>query len=348
MELSDHTTWQTALTEAPRDEDPVAEATGETDRGRGEDISGPSSGDPGIPVEGMALLRDLMGSETDPGQFTNLLVSWAADVTSAIARSDFTEAAAWLAAVRIAPTYVSGFAGRVDAAFDTMSRPEVLDDLLARLSASEPCDGGPELVAAWGAPLAEYMIDLMVVDDPPVSRRRLIEFLGWAGRSDVRVLAAHLNDPRWFVVRNLAIALGKTGRASAVPALVQLVSHPEPRVRVEVLRSLALLDGEGTLDHVAAGLEDRSSRVRHAALTLLRANPSPMVVATLASALESGPVDSEQARRIVSAIAERRGDGTVAALDKIARRRFSVGTGRAARDAARAALQKLGHASDSR
>lgn len=340
MAISDYPTWQAALAET---QDDVDEAVARLHRHPAEP-SGPQPSESRrreVPAEGIAMLRDLVATERDPGRFSELLVTWAADVTGAIAQGEFGVAAAWLNAVLVAPGHPAEFSARVDAAFDTLSRPEALDDLLVRLGAADPGRGGPELVAAWGARLVGYMIDLMVVDDPPVSRRRLIEFLGWAGRSDVRLLAAHTRDSRWFVVRNLAIALGKTGRATAVPVLEHLVAHPEPRVRVEVLRAMALLDPDGTLQRVAAGLEDRSSRVRHAALTLLRANPGPAVVPVLAAAARSGGIDADQARRLVGAIAERRHGGVIEALGTVAGRRFAVGTTRAARDAARAALARL-------
>jgi hypothetical protein len=301
-----------------------------------------------VPSDGIALLRDLLATERESARFGDLLVTWAADVTGALARGELRVAAAWLDAVLIDPTYPDARSAAVDTAFDTLSRPEVLDDALIRLAAADAGDGGPELVAAWGRRFVDYMIDLMVLDDPPVSRRRLTEFLGWAGRSDVRLLVAHIHDPRWFVARNLAIALGRTGRASAAPALDQLAAHPEPRVRVEALRALAQLGGDGAVERIAEGLSDRTSRVRHAALTLLRAHPSPAVVGVLAGAIEAGPADSEQARRLVSAIAERRHDGVVEALEKVAGRRFVVGATRAARDSARTSLARLRHSTGSR
>jgi len=327
MDLTDPVTRPTALTEVPHEEAPaLPDRSGESDPGWPDEV----------PRHAIAMLRELLASEHTP--IGDLLETWVADVAESVRAGEFRVAAAWLNAVLVDPQYPPSWSEQVGAAFETLSRPEVLDDLLVRLAGSQPAVGGPELVAAWGRPLVDYMIDLMVLDDPPVGRRRLIEFLGWAGRGDVRVLATHIHDPRWFVARNLAIALGRTGRPSAVPALQQLTQHPEPRVRVEVLRSLALLDNEGTVDVVATGLFDRSSRVRHAALTLLRANPSPAVVASLAGAVESGRAGAEQARKLVAAIAERRHDGVTEALGRIAGRRSLTRAGRAGRDAARAAL----------
>jgi hypothetical protein len=275
----------------------------------------------------------------DAHGFEDLLEAWAVNVKGAVASGEFGVAAGWLDAVLADPTYPPERAAAVGAAFEALSRPEVLDDTLVSLAASESREGGPELVAAWGSPLTDHMVDLMAVADPPVGRRRLVEFLGWAGRADIRLLVAHLDDPRWFVARNLAIALGRTRRSPAVAALERLAEHPEARVRVEALRSLASLGAEGTLARVASGLSDRSSRVRDAALTLLRANPDPAVVAALVTALESARVDVEQARRLVSAIAERRHDGVAEALERIAGRRFAIRASRAARDAARIALR---------
>ena len=194
-------------------------------------------------------------------------------------------------------------------------------------------------MAAWGERLARYLVQGMVVDDPPVNRRFLVEFLAWVGREDVRLLAAYTADPRWFVVRNVAIALGRTGRPQAAAPLESLLDHPDHRVRVEALRGLfALRRGEAVGATVAA-LADPESRVRHAAVSLLRASPSPQVVGALVELLETRPPAAAEARRLVEVIAERADPAVPAALARLAGRRRTVGSARVVRDAARLALQ---------
>ena len=81
-------------------------------------------------------------------------------------------------------------------------------------------------MAAWGERMARYLIDAMAREVPPVNRRYLVDALGWLGHEDVRVLAAMVADPRWYIARNLAIALGKTGRPQASPACRDLHGSP--------------------------------------------------------------------------------------------------------------------------
>jgi HEAT repeat protein len=179
----------------------------------------------------------------------------------------------------------------------------------------------------------------MVVDDPPVNRRFLVEFLAWVGREDVRLLAAYTADPRWFVVRNVAIALGRTGRPQALPPLEALLDHPDHRVRVEALRGLFVLRRGEAVAPLIGALSDPEPRVRHAAVSLLRASPSREVVPALVGFLEERPPAPAEARRLVEVIAERSDPAVPAALTRLAERRRVLGNGRAVREAARQARE---------
>jgi HEAT repeat protein len=179
----------------------------------------------------------------------------------------------------------------------------------------------------------------MVVEEPPVNRRFLVEFLSWVGRDDVRLLAACVADSRWFVVRNVAIALGRTGRPQAVPPLESLLDYPDHRVRVEALRGLFVLKRGEAVGSLVAALSDSEPRVRHAAVSLLRASPSREVVGALVELLETHPPAAAEARRLVELVAERTDPAVPAALQRLAGRRRAMGVGRVVRDAARQALE---------
>ena len=55
---------------------------------------------------------------------------------------------------------------------------------------------------------------------------------------DPRSVDRHLTGQPWFVVRNLATVLAKTGQLGATPGLRQLMGHDDYRVTVEALRGL--------------------------------------------------------------------------------------------------------------
>jgi hypothetical protein len=238
-----------------------------------------------------------------------------------------------------APTYPDEFSDLVGEALDEVSEPQVLDDLVVHLAAADPLGTGAGLVSAWGERLARYLVQSMVVEEPPVNRRFLVEFLSWVGRDDVRLLAALVADSRWFVVRNVAIALGRTGRPQAVAPLESLLGHPDHRVRVEALRGLFVLRRGEMVGPLVAALSDPEPRVRHAAVSLLHASPSREVVGALVELLEASPPAAAEARRLVELIAERADPAVPAALSRLAGRRTLMGPGRVVRDAARQALE---------
>ncbi len=290
---------------------------------------------------GIGVLRDLLRIEIRPERFRRLLRIWSGKVATALRRGDFYSAGVWMRAVTESPVYPQDFAVHVAEAMREMSRDDLLEELVVKLAAAGDPPSAAPLLAAWGDPLVEYLIAGMVVKEPVVNRRHLVEYLGMAGRSDVRLLTPRLRDPRWFIVRNIATAIGKAGRASAIPALEAVVDHPDDRVRVEVLRSLVTLKGDEGISYAVDALRDPSPRVRQAAVSLLRASPSDHVVPGVVDVLGDGPATPDEARRLVDIIAERRTDQARAALEGLVGKRFAVGATRTVRDAAKAALEKL-------
>lgn len=161
-----------------------------------------------------------------------------------------------------------------------------------------------------------------------------------AGRNDVRLLTPWLRDPRWFIVRNVATAVGRAGRESGIPALRGIMDHADDRVRVEVYRALAALEGDAGIATLIVALDDPSQRVRNAAVSLLRAIPSDDVCAAVAGYLAGGDPEPDDARRLVKIIAERRSEAATTALADLAGRRFAMGSSKVVRAEARAALER--------
>ena len=69
----------------------------------------------------------------------------------------------------------------------------------------------------------------------------MCQVLAKVGPSIVPTLVGWLEDPRWFLVRNIVHILGKIGDDAAFNPVVRLLGHPHMRVRIEALRALALM-----------------------------------------------------------------------------------------------------------
>jgi hypothetical protein len=285
---------------------------------------------------GIQVLRDLLRVETRTDRVRRILRIWESKVSTAIRSREVEAAEAWLRAV--VADVPEEHADAVSASFAALSRPALIDELLQWIvdaDALERCTG---LLAEWGDPVVRRMIELMAVDDPPVHRRHMVDVLTVIGRSDSRLLAGHVTDHRWFIVRNVAIALGKSGRLTAFPVLRTLTAHEDPRVRVEALRGLTAIDDEGAVTDLVEAFEDGDRRVRLAAVSLLRACPSRGVVVRLSAVVRSGRLGGIESVRLVEVIGERNTSAAAAALEEIASRR---GHGKAPKAARRAAKQQL-------
>jgi hypothetical protein len=289
---------------------------------------------------GVHVFRDLLRVEHRPDRFQRLLRIWSGKIGAAIREGEFALAGAWMRALTERPVFAEEFASDVAAARKDLSRPDLFMALEKGLVKAGNPDSADSLLAAWGEPLVDYLIGQIVVEEPIVNRRHIVEHLGMAGRGDVRLLTARLADPRWFVVRNVATAIGKTGRSTALPSLEGAIAHKDDRVRVEVLRSIAVLKGDDAVAEVVEALSDPSPKVRQAAASLLRSIPSPDVVPAIVDALERGVGGgAEDSRRLVEVIGERRGEHVREALERLASKKFALGASKAVKDAARAALE---------
>ena len=287
---------------------------------------------------GTRLLRDLLRVEHRSSRFLRLLRIWSGKVAAEVWAGDYEAAGLWMRALTEAPVFPEEFSHLVAEAKRDLSRGSLFEELVTGLGSAESPDSAGLLLASWGEPLVEYLISQITVDEPVVTRRFIVDLLGMAGRGDVRHLTARLVDPRWFVVRSVVTAIGKAGRVSALPALEALTNYDDDRVRVEVFRAIGALNPDGAGPGALGALADPSPKVRHAAMSLLRASAADSVVSGIVEALEAGVGSPKDAIRLVGIIAERRGPHVREALERLTVRKLSGGVSRSVRVAAREAL----------
>jgi HEAT repeat protein len=151
-----------------------------------------------------------------------------------------------------------------------------------------------------------------------------------------------LTDSRWYVVRNLAIALGRTGRSQAAPPLKTLLGHEDHRVRIEALRALVPLIRADSVEILLEALRDSHERVRQAALALLRSSDDPAVEAGLVAALDVPELATPEKIRLVEILAARESETAHAVLEGLATKVALRSSSREIRDAAKAALEGSG------
>jgi hypothetical protein len=284
---------------------------------------------------GRAVLRGLFAIVQRPDRVRRLARIWAARVGWHLGNGDYERAIAEVDAVQR------------DVKYDP-DHNEAIGDALGRIinagfvtSLAEAADREDQIkfLRALGTPATSRLIELLADEEDAANRRSLLDLLAVLCRSNPRPLIAALGDERWFVVRNVAMILGKTGHTSAVRHLKRQLDHPDARVRVEVLRALMPLAKEESVGILVDALGDANKRVRYAAVSMLKSAEDAGVDDDLAAVIAGNKVPEAVMLSVVEALAGRDTPQARTTLESIAGRRLSVNrSSRAIRNAAKAAL----------
>ncbi len=113
------------------------------------------------------------------------------------------------------------------------------------------------------------LITILGYLDTISARKTIVNILGKIGITDVQVVMQGLSDQRWYVVRNIAIALRMIGDKEAKQSLLKIASHKDARVRREAIKSLAQMDGGEMAGLLKQALNDPDLSVRQTALSVL-------------------------------------------------------------------------------
>ncbi len=134
-----------------------------------------------------------------------------------------------------------------------------------------------EIVAFNKRGLADRLINDLADESSLSGRRRLSSLLVHLGKDSVPSLVSALEDERWYVVRNVAMILGKIGDPSCTEGLVPMLGHGHVQVKREVLNSLSVLGGDSCVMAIRLVLLNRTGQTESeiqlaAARTLHRIN----------------------------------------------------------------------------
>ncbi|MDH3606683.1 MAG: HEAT repeat domain-containing protein [Acidimicrobiia bacterium] len=286
------------------------------------------------PRVGWGVLADLLSIEQRTDRVTRLLRIWVAKLVGAIRTGEFDAASSWLEVLDgtlVDPQLLNG-------AFNEAATDEVLSILTAGDAEDREVRAG--LFEKLSRRAGGRVLEQLASEEDPGRRRALIDIVTEIARVDIRSVLPGLADPRWYVVRNVVIAIGKSGRKAAGEPLARLARHDDHRVRIEALRALLPCLGNGALDHLVAALGDDHVRVRAAASDLLGALEDELVVTALGSALRNETLSVDVRVAVIEALGSRKSDAAREALRAVAdsKGRFSSST-RALRAAAREAMR---------
>ncbi len=157
---------------------------------------------------------------------------------------------------------------------------------------SEVLDG----IDLWGEEKHQEIADYIVAVGEPYSQP-VIEYLGLApkwserelwmqileriGGDAQQMIVRSLNDERWYLVRNLLIVLGKDLDPHSIKMIHQLVDHPHPKVRLEVMRNLFSCNPATANRQLLKELHSEDPEARFSAIQIADLSRDPAVLSIL-------------------------------------------------------------------
>jgi HEAT repeat protein len=72
----------------------------------------------------------------------------------------------------------------------------------------------------------------------------------------------YIDDPRWYLVRNITYILGRIGKEEAIPYIQKAFTHADPRVRREAVQALGLIGSTKAVGLLVKALTDEDARIR--------------------------------------------------------------------------------------
>ena len=208
----------------------------------------------------------------------------------------------------------------IDTVFDNAGTPDKITTLF---SAAESPDIQRYLFLLRKNSIP-HMISVLGELQEMKQRKLLCEILAVVCKYHMSALAEALTDDRWYLVRNLAMILGMTGEPAAVKHLGKVLTHPNMKVRREVVRALDNINTEDTKSLFLIALGDKDSTVRIRALKALKKFKDPAIFRRLresASIEELKKKTFEETRELLETLAVNGAEDAFPVLSDLFRKR---------------------------
>jgi HEAT repeat protein len=94
------------------------------------------------------------------------------------------------------------------------------------------------------------------------ARRLICDALSEIGRNSFELFVSYMDDPRWYLVRNITYILGRIGDEESIPYVQKAFNHEDSRVRREAIQALGLIGGPKAIGLLVKALADEDARIR--------------------------------------------------------------------------------------
>ena len=297
------------------------------------------------------LLIDLLRNETVPGRMAETARDMGAFVEELLLAGAYGECQPvvdeLLGAVKRKPAIAPDACHQ---ALDSVGASAALREAAGTLA-----DQSPEEFAAFEklvrsiGPAAIHAIVTSYQREDGVATERATQLLGGMGAAGIPHLTAGIEDPRWFVQREMARVLGKIGGAAAVPPFQTLLRRGDPRVLQSAVPSLAVIDDPSAMRALHTVLKAATGDARSTVISALTGMKDARVVPMLTRIVqECDPFSTDYPllQETLAALAALRDERAIQPIAALARQKRWLAWGRTTklREACLRALQRIGTA----
>lgn len=155
-------------------------------------------------------------------------------------------------------------AGLADEVLGRAATPQSLAGLIESLQSASP-DAASRLerfLKRMRTCAYPKFLEILATSTDRGVRKLVLDLLRVTGGIPTEHLLPLINDPRWYVVRNAVQLATESGDPGLIDQLERLLSHPDARVRREIIRSLDTFGEKRSLPLLLSALEDVDSPVR--------------------------------------------------------------------------------------
>ena len=173
---------------------------------------------------------------------------------------------------------------------DAFCRREFLDEILSGLTiwGKPKYDQVTLLIQVLGRAFIEPLLDRMAEEENMSLRRFMMDRVQSFGEAARPYLIARLSDSRWYVLRNIVIMLRVLGPMQESEKLRPLLRHANPKVRVEVLKTLLQAGDLVAQRQVLRDLESSDRETQLIAISLADRSSPPDMAHKLMALVTSG------------------------------------------------------------
>lgn len=172
------------------------------------------------------------------------------------------------------PEYVTK---RKEEAREELSRESVLGHMIRDLTEGTQAEfkRALEVIRLIGTRGVDRVVETLGQERQMSKRIRLFRSLTDLGEVALEPLRKTLLDQRWYLVRNAVKVLSDLKDVRSVPSFLGLLSHPEARVRKEVVQGLGRIGTPKAQEGVLKAIDDPDEGVRVRAVEVLQALGGP-------------------------------------------------------------------------